>query len=130
MDFKIDKPITNKNQDLLECTNFAQKIANAILTICDKNESVVLGLQGAWGSGKTSLINMIEESLNKTRKESRIEVLRFESWLTTDREDLFNEFFACIAEGLERDGKLHLAAKEIIAYGNRYIIRTNCFNRK
>ena len=56
--FKSDQPISSHKEDLLHRHPFAQNLGRALLSYQDKN-SVVVGLFGAWGSGKSSIINMI-----------------------------------------------------------------------
>ena len=70
-----DHPITNINNpdgsrsDLLETESYAQALAKFAME-CET--PLTIGVQGEWGSGKTSLLNMIEEIIqNKDVKQGR-----------------------------------------------------------
>lgn len=118
LDYRLDKPITDAKDDLLNRTDFAKNIADAIISFSDTGDSVVFGLQGEWGSGKTSVARMIENSLKSRNK--RIRTVRLETWLTTDRESLFKEFFTCILGALRCEGKLHAYCDDVVNYANQF----------
>lgn len=61
--FKPDQPIKSYKEDILGRCPFAQSLGNAILSYKEK-DSIVMGLFGAWGSGKTSIINMALEHID------------------------------------------------------------------
>ena len=86
----IDHPVTSSNEDLLNRSVFAKKMAEMIMKVDTSLSSVTLGLYGAWGSGKTSLGNMILEGL---LHDEQFMVLRFNPWLCTDERQLTAEFF-------------------------------------
>ena len=60
--FTSDAPIESKEQDKLRRANFAESLGDALLSY-DAYDSLVVGLYGPWGSGKTSLINMALEKI-------------------------------------------------------------------
>jgi predicted KAP-like P-loop ATPase len=62
--FSPDKPISSFKKDILGRHSFAKALGDAILDYRVK-DSVVIGLYGAWGSGKTSIINMALEHIEK-----------------------------------------------------------------
>lgn len=53
-----DKPIHDRNEDLLGRSCFARQTAKALIGY-QVEDTFTIGLFGHWGSGKTSLINMI-----------------------------------------------------------------------
>ena len=94
--FRPDQPIKSHKEDKLGRFSFAQSLGNAILSYKEK-DSIVIGLFGAWGSGKTSIINMALEhiglvSKNKTDDEKPI-IVRFNPWNYSDQNQLVNQFF-------------------------------------
>ena len=58
--FSSDKPIKGKDFDQLNRTNFSKQLAKAILSYTDK-DNFTIGLCGKWGTGKTSVLNMVLE---------------------------------------------------------------------
>lgn len=61
--------------------------------------SLVLSVEGAWGSGKTSTLAMIEALLRD--QESEPVILHFNPWLVGDRDALLRSFLSKIAHGVE-----------------------------
>ena len=75
---KLDNPISKSTDDKLNRTSFAEHISNIINHFSNKEDasSIVFGLYGKWGDGKTSLINLIKENLLKNieqEKENKLE---------------------------------------------------------
>ena len=57
-----DAPIKNCDADRLNRVDFANKIAN-IIKNSESSKGLCFGIYGKWGSGKTSILNMITEYL-------------------------------------------------------------------
>ncbi len=104
---QIDNPIDNYDDDKLNFKPFAEKTASAILNYNQK-ESLIISIEGKWGSGKTSLINLIKKELtkenindskfNKIKKffgfdSDKIKIMHFSPWLLTDVEQVTHLFF-------------------------------------
>ena len=74
-----DRPIEGRSRDLLGRAPFAENLAKAILNYAYK-DTLVIGLYGAWGSGKTSIINMVieyaENPSNRRTDQSQV-IVRF-----------------------------------------------------
>ena len=104
--FKPDQPIKSYKEDILGRRPFAQSLGNAILSYKEKG-SIVIGLFGVWGSGKTSIINMALEhiddlvSKNKTDDKKPI-VIRFNPWNFSDQNQLVTQFFRQLSVVLRR----------------------------
>lgn len=56
-----DRPILSKNEDQLKVTRYAQALINFI---SNSDTPITIGLQGEWGTGKTSLMYMLREELD------------------------------------------------------------------
>lgn len=92
----VDKPIESKSEDFLDRKYFAKNIANAIVNYSDKdNSSLTIGLYGKWGSGKTSIINMITENIDD------IILFKYEPWIFSDTEQLISNFFKEFAKAIK-----------------------------
>lgn len=57
---RADVPLSSLNDDALDLRKYARALATFVLN-CETPMTV--GIQGAWGSGKTSLMNMVRESI-------------------------------------------------------------------
>lgn len=91
-----DDPITTANQDSLQRAQVAQHIARLIDENHSPGSSVVYGLEGPWGCGKSSVIALITTFLTKS-KEHRWHVVSFTPWATSGTEGLLSEFFSALA---------------------------------
>ena len=64
---KADSPIETKEEDLLGRDRIAASVAGMINSSLGHeaagDESLVVGIEGEWGSGKTSFINLILKNL-------------------------------------------------------------------
>jgi|GEM_PF-3078309 len=95
-----DEPITTSKADKFGRADFARGLAEALVKV-PNSESFTVGLYGAWGSGKTSVIRMAEEYLGKNHKDDVI-VINFNPWLFTTIENLHTAFFGALAHGLNK----------------------------
>lgn len=103
-----DKAIENISDDKLGRSSFSKRIAEFINNYKDI-ESFSLGLTGKWGTGKTSIINMIRENIS-----SDILVYNFNPWDISVREQLFGDFFSGMSLILDsKEGNNIENAKEI-----------------
>ena len=96
---KGDRALQNGDKDRLGLRKFAAKIA---LTLVDRTskEGLVAGIEGAWGSGKSSLIYLIEDELGKLPETDRPTVLNFQPWLVGNRDALIGYLFAELSKKL------------------------------
>ena len=57
--FINERPIGNKDEDFLGRYPFAEKLSKALYD-WKEEESLVISLTGKWGSGKSSVFNLIK----------------------------------------------------------------------
>lgn len=95
-----DEALSAGKQDTLGRLPYAQRAAGLIHATHSFESSAVFGLSGSWGSGKTSLVNMIIEELHKEHPEWG--VARFTPWATSDVPGLLSEFYSSLAEVLPK----------------------------
>ena len=91
-----DDPIKTVEEDRLRRAPVAQRAAQLIAENHSAESSVVYGLEGPWGSGKSSVISLLTSYL-KEAEDSRWMVVTFTPWATTGTEGLLSEFFAALA---------------------------------
>ncbi|TQL14970.1 KAP-like P-loop domain-containing protein [Zymomonas mobilis] len=84
-----DRPITEEKDDKLGFSALADQIALS-LTQAKIEDGFVVGIEGEWGSGKSSLINLIK---NKIEKEQDIIIVDFKPWLVGNRDILIDALF-------------------------------------
>lgn len=83
-----DNPIKCADDDVLNRATYAQDIASTILEL-DRSEGLVVGVVGPWGSGKTSLLNLVEEDLLSKHD---VRAIHFNPWLFSSTDDLVTAF--------------------------------------
>lgn len=90
-----DTPINSRNNDLYSYSRLAERIADCICSANAEESSFAIGISGSWGSGKTSLINLIDYELSDRKSHSfnTPELLRFDPWRFNSQEQLLTEFF-------------------------------------
>jgi hypothetical protein len=93
-----DAPISTAEQDILGRTGFANELAEVIANQ-QTTESLVLALRGDWGSGKSSLKNLIIGVL-QARFREQVRVLEFNPWQWGSDETISRAFFREIAAAL------------------------------
>ena len=92
-----DYPIENEKQDQLKRFPLATKIAGMISAF-DGKESFVIGVEGKWGAGKTSFINLVLSELNK----DNVVYFTFNPWNFSDETSLLRDFFIKFSEAVEK----------------------------
>ncbi len=100
--FFSDKPIVSQKEDSLGRSGFASLLAEGILNLKERG-TFTIGLYGKWGSGKTSIINMmIEEIQNKLYgvNENKLTIIRFAPWNFWNENQLTEQFFVRLSNEL------------------------------
>lgn len=111
--FINDKPIESIEEDKLGRENFAHSLAEAI---CQRTstDSYVVGLYGSWGSGKSSIINMVRESLEKSKNKPI--VIHFNPWMYSNIDYLITNFLKHMSLCLEKKYGFDYIAEQIMQY--------------
>jgi len=93
-----DQPITGRAEDRFNRAPFATRIAETIARRVDPS-SIVLGLFGPWGDGKTSMLEMMQEAL---KPYPNAIVVRFNPWHFQSEDRLLRGFFSTLADAMGR----------------------------
>jgi predicted KAP-like P-loop ATPase len=75
--FSSDRPITRRDEDKLGRRAFSEQIARAVRG-WKGNDSLVIALYGPWGTGKSSIKNMVIDALRDTPESAT--VVDFNPW--------------------------------------------------
>lgn len=86
-----DDPIKGKAEDKLNRAPVAERLTDLITSNHSPESSIVYGLEGPWGCGKSSVIAMLTELL-EDRKGWRVAF--FTPWATAGTDGMISEFFA------------------------------------
>lgn len=101
--FNSDKPITKIEDDVLNRGNFSKQLAHAILAYT-KTDNFVISLCGRWGSGKTSILNMVLDEIEKNVQPNTDDapiIVKFNPWNYSDSSQLINQFFGVMLATLK-----------------------------
>jgi predicted KAP-like P-loop ATPase len=93
---RADAPIEGRAHDKLRRAPLAAAIADQVIH-GPTGHGLVIGLAGKWGSGKTSILKMVEESV---AERSDTVILRFNPWLFAGTEQLVARFLEELAAQL------------------------------
>lgn len=76
----LDAAVETASEDHYGFKSIAENISRSILSL-PQDASSVIGIEGAWGSGKTSLLNLILKNLDQ-HKDGHTHVLHISPWLS------------------------------------------------
>lgn len=116
----LERPINALEEDRMNLRPFADGLARALLADdFSTARGVKVGLEGSWGSGKSSLLNLVEERL-KDHTNDKIYLMRFDPWLVSGRNDLIVVFLRNLAETINPNSQkktlISNVASSIIKY--------------
>ena len=97
-----DAPKSSRDQDRLGHAPFADLVA-LVATSVDASNGFVLGIHGAWGSGKSTTLNFVAECVrehNQHVPDHTILHVDFRPWLITGHQDLVSAFLKVLSEKL------------------------------
>jgi len=94
-----DRPIEHSSEDLLGRSDFAKHLARVVEN-WSGHDSLVIGLAGPWGSGKTSIKNMVRESLP-----AGVICYEFSPWFWSGKQKLLEIFFDELSKAIGKKNK-------------------------
>jgi predicted KAP-like P-loop ATPase len=93
---QADAPIERRSDDRLQRAPLAEAISDQVVH-GPKGQGLVIGIVGKWGSGKTSLLKMVDEAV---RESSESVILTFNPWLFSGTDQLVVRFLEELAAQL------------------------------
>ena len=100
INYFADNPISTASEDLLQRSKFVERIVREIDMI-DASQGYVLAVMGQWGSGKTSVLNLVKGCLQN----KEMLVVDYNPWLLSGTEALVAGLFGEINAQLKQRGK-------------------------
>ena len=119
-----DQPIKGgqNDPDLLNRLGFSNHLAEVLLLKHD-DDCLTVSLEGEWGYGKTSVINLVKGALNE--KENVPIIIEYNPWLAGKPESLIQDFLLQFSSQLSINDNSDIAlkaAKELVAYSSLFSV--------
>ncbi len=115
-----DTPISTENDDTVGYNDYAKTIARVIANDKDKS-GWVLAINGPWGSGKSSLLNLIKLHLGElnSKQPKKRKIINFNCWWFRGHEALtlafFLEIYAALDENMAAKNALKKLGSQILS---------------
>lgn len=112
MNYSTDRPIETGKQDLLGRSSFSNQLGKAIYEYNGK-DGLVIGLFGKWGTGKTSVINMAINEINRLAEndENKPMIMKFAPWNYSNKDNLISLFFQSLKNKIDLQDNEELKKK-------------------
>src|SRR5208283_3602367 len=94
-----DQPIAQPDEDHFGINPFAKALASSIREMASP-EGAVIALNGPWGSGKSSAVNLVLYHLKEAIEANEIVIINFACWWFRGEEALALAFFRELYAGL------------------------------
>lgn len=105
-EFSDDRPIDRREDDRLDRAPFASRVAQVLKNL-PSGDSLIVGVHGPWGDGKTTVLNFIRAELSEVDRSSTegtsenvVLVRDFNPWRLTTDEAILRGFFSMLARAI------------------------------
>jgi predicted KAP-like P-loop ATPase len=99
-ELREDQPLESTENDRLGYSSFAGELADTI-TSRAPSDGYTIGVYGQWGSGKSTILNFVENELEDG--DSAPAIVRFNPWWFSGRGDLVEKFLTEMGAQLESE---------------------------
>lgn len=96
-----DRPLEVGGADRLGFSDVAARIATSLVDHAS-DKGLVIGVDGKWGSGKSSLLYLIEDELKKLPPERQPSIINFRPWVIGNRDTLLASLFGALSDEMNR----------------------------
>jgi Cdc6-like AAA superfamily ATPase len=110
---KTNTPITELDRLGLNRNKFAAQLAEAIKGMRPYS-AFAIGISGSWGTGKTSLMELLIANLKNSENNTQFLYVEFSPWFFANSDALITSFFSAIESKFRSNRRL---ASELKAYG-------------
>ena len=128
-----DDPLTELDDpSLFGRAILVQRILEVLQRIRQQSQSTTIGLIGAWGSGKTTVLQSLVQRLGESGPEAEAildeqwSVAQFNPWLYSDAVALHAGFFAELRSSLPKGKRWKETRSNIASLGSRSF--TSCYS--
>lgn len=117
-----DQPLSRSSaldHDKLQRRGFADAAVKALHRV-SSTAGFVISIEGPWGSGKSSVLAMMEQLIVQNERKPPI-IANFNPWLVGDRDALLRQFLNAIAAAInvqDHAGKAQKASAALLNYAN------------
>lgn len=101
-----DDPIRSPADDRFDRVGLAHQIGEVVRLLPDHADTAVIGVIGPWGSGKSSVLELVHQDLAHDQGWS---VVHFNPWMVDDAAGLVREFFTTLKAGLPKSTREKLS---------------------
>lgn len=112
-----DAPIHSPDEDAFGRDKFAERMATVIDHMANQSKSSVAALVGPWGSGKSSVFNLLSARLE--RRDNAWHVRRFDPWLFSDVDSLLTSYFSELLAVMPKGDKGKAVRDQIGKYAKK-----------
>lgn len=107
---RLDQSVTRPEQDRYGFRYVATQLAQSVQAI-GREGSAVIGIEGAWGSGKTSLLNLLRAALDEQEEDNTF-VLSISPWLDGSGTSLVESLLIPVAGIIAAEEERRLSPEE------------------
>lgn len=104
-----DRPKLSLSEDEFGVRRMVESVADTLVHRVSE-DGYVIGIEGSWGSGKSTFVNFVVEEIG--RKSSDDHVIKFEPWLIGDSSAVLASFFGQLASKIDEIGNTNLSVWE------------------
>lgn len=91
-----DIPLQDDSEDLFGYKKFTDRLTDCIKHF-SSDDGLVVALNGEWGSGKTSVINIVK---NQLKKEKNIHVISYSYWWYEGKKEVITAFLSALSTAI------------------------------
>lgn len=122
-----DRPLGPRDKDRLGFSAVAERLAKVIVDEASES-GFVIGLEGAWGSGKSSLLNLVVANLRSKTESKRPIIVEFQPWVVGERDGLLTALFGELAAAIEASNGAPL--KDVVEIGSSAAEKVRAFGAR
>lgn len=120
-----DDPLERLDDELFGRAHLIERCLEVLARVSAQSGSSTIGLVGAWGSGKSSIINGLVEKLTKPDESTsqimgrKWAIAEFNPWLFAGPTALYQGFFASLRKALPEDSRWNTTKEDLIKFGRK-----------